>query len=275
MKSNRQTLVFSVLVIFLLIGLQSINNVDKKYRNQVSEEAKEDKSETSFTRIIKNPQNSISSIIPLYKSGDLITHNRPEKKTFKKINSASKTVKSKTKNFSKDNSTTKKRDNLTGDRPVLDVSYSDIGFQRYVELIEKKGRLFLLLDNAGKLELGPAITLNESKILKHSNDMSRLAVSRPHMISDNMIKENIANIDIPKTALAESVVLIFHKPFDSVLWDTIEDTLDKVKVSMSEVSQVTGEYMYKNKRIMLVFKNAILKKNGQIIPLKSSMTVSL
>lgn len=275
MKPHRRTLVFTVLVISLIVGLQSFNKVDKKDENQVTEISKEHESKTNTRRFIQKQHDFAASIIPLYKSGNLITHSRPQKKTLTKKTNAKKAKKSKLENSPIGNRTTKKSENLPGNRPVLDVSYSNIGFQRYVELIERKGKLFLLINKDGKLTIGPAITLNENKILRLNNDTSRLAVSRPHMISDNMIKEKLANIDIPENALSESVVLIFHKPFDAVLWDTIEDALDRVKISMEEVSQVSGEYVYEKNRIMLKLRNAKLKTNGNLIPLKTAMMVSI
>ena len=76
-----------------------------------------------------------------------------------------------------------------GDRPTLEVGYGDIGFDRYIDVMERVGRLFVLIDDEGQIKLGPEVSLKRKKRLgERGIDEGRFALDRPHLISDPFIK---------------------------------------------------------------------------------------
>ena len=48
---------------------------------------------------------------------------------------------------------------LTGRRPILEVGYEQIGFDRYVEVMERVGRLYVLVKEGQDVQLGPEVSL--------------------------------------------------------------------------------------------------------------------
>ena len=165
--------------------------------------------------------------------------------------------------------------NLDGDRPVLEVDYEGIGFKRYLEIIERVGRLFVLISTEKGPRLGPEVSLKQGVVFTVRKEMSSLALKRPHLISDERIQLRLARIKIPEGALDDSVALIFSRPFDTLLWDIISETLRKHKLGLNQVSQIKGTYTEGAKGVFLRLKSVKVKATGKRVSLHRQIRVSL
>jgi hypothetical protein len=228
-----------------------------------------------------NNSQETARFVPLYAEGDLHvrkTVNLKKKKISKKDRkSQRKQAKSTNK---KARRTTKvppvtTASKLTGDRPVLEVAYKDIGFSRYLDVIERVGRLFVLVETEKGSRLGPEISLKRRLLYRQSSDLNVLAVKRPHLVSDGRIRDRLATIKIPDEAYDDSVVLILTKPFDDLLWDTIEAALRKRQLGLHQVSQIVGDYTEETNGVFLQFDSAVIKGTGKMVRLNQKLRVSL
>jgi hypothetical protein len=102
-----------------------------------------------------------------------------------------------------------------------------------------------------------------------------LAADRPHLVSDPKIQERLATIELPDGALDDSVVLMFTKPFDALLWDTISESLSKHGFSLKQVHLINGAYINGKNGVFLWLNKAITKDGKQQIPLKLKLRVTL
>ena len=164
---------------------------------------------------------------------------------------------------------------LEGEHPVLDVGYGGIGFERYLDVIERVGRLFLLVQTEKGSRLGPELTLKRRHLYVREANFSILAVHRPHLVTDDRIRERLATINIPTNARTDSVVLILTKPFDDLLWDTITETLDQQKMELQQVSEISGTYIEGPNGVFLKLESVLVKANGNRIGLDRKLRVSL
>ena len=162
-----------------------------------------------------------------------------------------------------------------GDRPILEVSYSDIGFDRYLNVIERIGRLFILINSSTGPTLGPEISLRHSRVYGDRSDFSDLATKRPHQVSDAKILERLQNIDLPPDAVTGSVVLVMNQPFDNLLWDTIDDTLANRGLKIEQIGKITGNYTEETGRVSLDLEIAVLKGSKKVMYLDQTLMVAL
>jgi hypothetical protein len=285
MTKRMRTILFAILAILLVIGVNHLSTRPDSEHHQDQKTSKSakpipDASEQSAHK----PKNS-GRLIPLYGAGDLFVQKSPEtKKNPKPVIKRKAQQRSRRKPTKDKPQHPKETANilplaaspvLDGDRPVLDVAYEGIGFTRYLDVIERVGRLFILIDNEGSPRLGPEISLKRRILHQRPSDMSLLATNRPHLVSDHKVGDRLASINIPDDALEDSVVLILTKPFDDLLWDTIADALDHHRLQLNQVSQITGAYAGGKGGVFLDFKSATVKGTGKRIRLSRKLRVSL
>ena len=211
--------------------------------------------------------------MPLYPKGDLFVRKtkkpkaKPKPKRLKKARVAKKRKRSKPSPLP--------TPNREGNRPVLEVGYDEIGFVSYLNMIDRVGRFFVLLKTEKGPNLGPEVSFSNGVLATHKSDLSMLAADRPHLVSDPMIQERLAEIELPYGAFDDSVVLMLNKPFDALLWDTISETLSKHGFSLKQVRLISGAYVAGKNGIFLNFDKAITKDGKRRIPLKRRLRVSL
>jgi len=219
---------------------------------------------------------ALTQLVPLYPKGDLFVRKTKKPKAKMKVK-----TKPKAKRPRKVAAAKKRKPsplptpNRDGDRPILEVGYDEIGFSPYLDAIERVGRFFVLLKTEKGPRLGPEVSLNNGVLSTHKSDLSMLAADRPHLVSDPMIQERLAAIELPQGALDDSVVLMFTKPFDALLWDTISESLSKHGFSLKHVRLISGAYINGNRGVFLRLDKAFTKNRKWKVPLNRRMRVSL
>jgi hypothetical protein len=123
--------------------------------------------------------------------------------------------------------------------------------------------------------LGPEISLKRRLLYQGTTDFSILALKRPHLVSDERIRNRLSTIEIPATAYDDSVVLVLTRPFDSLLWDTIEQALRKRHLQLNQVSQIVGDYVDGGSGVFLQLGSAVVKGSGKLVELNKKLRVSL
>jgi len=167
-------------------------------------------------------------------------------------------------------------DNFTGDRPVLEVGYDQIGFDRYIQVMERVGRLYVLVEGVQGVALGPEVSLARQELLGDRGlDKTRYAVERPHLISDRFIVDRLTRLQLPPAALKDRVVLVFNTPFDDLLWNVIDRTLADQNMRLEDIARVSADYVPEDGGIFLKFYYAVTKKNPKHLLLERTMRVTL
>lgn len=160
--------------------------------------------------------------------------------------------------------------------PSLEVAYDRIGFERYLEVVERVGRFFTLIRRDGNMGLGPHVSLRWGYVdgaLKA--DLRGLAERRPHLVRDPKIRDRLASLRLPPDADRESLVLVFTEPFDSLLWNTIGDAVDRHGTTLEDVGHVTGSYFEAPNGVFLDLESAFMREGGAEFRLDRRMRVSL
>ena len=163
-----------------------------------------------------------------------------------------------------------------GDRPVLEVSYDEIGFDRYLDVIERVGRLFLLVVEGPNMRLGPEVSLRTLSVLGSGPSRTEhLAVERPHLVSDPFIHDLLSEMHLPGSALDDRVVLLFNRPFDNLLWDLILETAANKNLPISEIARISGSYVGRKSGVFLKLQHVVLRKSNQRVPFARQIRVTL
>ncbi len=165
---------------------------------------------------------------------------------------------------------------VEGKRPILVVDYRDIGFERYLNIIERVGRFFVLIETKNGARLGPEISLRARSVVRTGGrDMDVLALARPNLVSDPGIRERLAAIGLPAGAHGDRLVLMLTKPFDSLLWDTIRELLANNGLALNDIAQVKGAYEEGRNGVFLRLDSAVARAGGRKYPLHGKLRVSL
>jgi len=277
---------FVILALILVVGIDRVAvRIDPEH-HQAQEKRDPAKPVADKSSARSSGTMATALFVPLYAAGDLFVPAAPEPRKVRK-----KAIKKKTKKPSKvnrpkpatkvRNATSRNRPpslatrKLDGDRPQLEVAYDKIGFSRYLDVIERVGRLFVLVNTGSGPRLGPEISLKRRLIYPRSADMSVLAVKRPHLVSDDRILGRLEKIAIPDDALADSVVLILTRPFDSLLWDTITETLKQRGLRLDQVSRIKGVYVEGSRGVFLRLDSVVVRATGKQVRLDQKLRVSL
>lgn len=165
---------------------------------------------------------------------------------------------------------------LDGERPVLEVDYQEIGFDRYLNAIQQVGRFFILIETQNGAGLGPVVSVREKVTVRiNSQDMDVLASTRPHLVDDPGIQERLATIDLPANAYGDRLVLLLTKSFDSLLWNTIRESLSEEGLALSDIARVRGVYEEEPNGVFLLLDMAVARTDGREFPLHGKLRVSL
>ena len=88
-------------------------------------------------------------------------------------------------------------------------------------------------------------------------------------------QERLAAIGVPSDAYDDSVVLMLTRPFDSLLWDVIRETLAKRGLTLDEVTEIDGAYVERDGGVFLRLDAAIAKTDQRRVPLGRRLRISL
>jgi hypothetical protein len=225
-------------------------------------------------RETKKLPGSQSWIIPTYPVGDLQTLKTKKKVPVKIPN---KKPVEKKEGINKDKRTVPEKSSAKRDGvfPVLEVGYESIGFLDYLDAIERVGHFFLISNTKTGTEIGSEISLKNGSVYRHKIDLDNLAVKRPHLVSDEMIKQRLSGISLPADVQTDSIILVFSKPFDDLLWDAIVSALAKNKLTINDVSRIDGGYVKEREDVFLLIRSAENRKTGEDIPLNRRVRISL
>ena len=281
MSKHWRIWLFVILAIVFVIGVDQITARSQSEHRQT--QTKRDSQKPIASKPDTSPQTPTATarLVPMYGEGDLHVRKvaKPKKKkpTKKKRKVQKKSIKKLIKKVrrsprAKPVSASRK---LAGNRPVLEVTYDEIGFARYLDVIERVGRLFVLVETDNGTRLGPEISLKRRLLYPRGADMTILAVKRPHLVSDDRIRDRLATFRIPDEAYDDSVVLILTKPFDDLLWDTIKNALRKRRLRLHQVSQIIGDYTESANGVFLQLDSVVVKGSGKLVRLDQKLRVSL
>jgi|TARA_B100001964_G_scaffold238823_1_gene305024 hypothetical protein len=162
-----------------------------------------------------------------------------------------------------------------GDRPILEVGYEEIGFSRYLDIIERVGRFFILIRRGEERGIGPQVSLRNGKIYRRKGGLDSMATGRPHLVSDVRIHDSLRTIDLPDDALDDRVVLLLTEPFDNLLWDIIDETIASHGLGLSKVALVRGTYVENESGVFLCLDSAVEKASGNEITLNRKLRIYL
>jgi len=163
-----------------------------------------------------------------------------------------------------------------GGRPVLVASYDLIGFERYLDVVESVGRFFVLLKRNGGTKIGPPVSLLLGSTLPQEQQPGAgLATARPHLVSDEKVKQRLLGIRLPSDAYSDRVALLFTMSFDRTLWIAVDKALRRKKLTLPQVAEVNGHYIRGVEGIFLKFDTARLRHNGGYVRLNDAIRVTL
>ena len=300
MKNGHYIFALALLTLLLFGVSQWLeNDVQKPHeQSQLKQKSGEGKTKQATRRASASRPNPatapITHVVRLYPSGSISVvkpvpekkSKKPEKKIAKPLPPATlskvrPTEKPVTKAVAQDLHQEKRAaipasNNFTGDRPVLEVGYDQIGFDRYIQVMERVGRLYVLVEGAQGVALGPEVSLARQELLGDRGlDKARYAVERPHLISDRFIVDRLTRLQLPPAALKDRVVLVFNTPFDDLLWSVIDRTLADQNMRLEDIARVSADYVPEGGGIFLKFSHAIAKKNLKHLLLEKTMRVTL
>ena len=225
--------------------------------------------------------------IPLYEGGDLPAR-RPTKKKLAKTLSTTKIQLSPVKSVPRRRPAPMKTPviipettaSLEGSeeavRPVLVASYDQIGFSRYLEVVESVGRFFVLLKREGSAKIGPPVSLARRTTLpRDQNPTAGLAIERPHLVRDRDVRRRLQEMHLPTNAYSDRIALLFRVRFDRTLWFAVGNALHKKKLALRQVEEVKGHYILRSGSIYLEFDSALLKEDGGYVLLSDVVRVAL
>jgi hypothetical protein len=163
-----------------------------------------------------------------------------------------------------------------GDRPVLEVSYDEIGFDRYLDVIERIGRLFLLVVQGQNMRLGPEVSLRTLSVLGSGpSHTEHLAVERPHLVNDPFIRDLLSAIILPSGALDDRIVLLLNQPFDDLLWELIRETAREKNIRISDIAKISGSYVGKKSGVFLILQHVVLRNSNKRVSFARHIRVTL
>jgi hypothetical protein len=282
MKNGRYIFLLTVLTL-LLFGASEWVSSNPKISNKLAQSQKNSgrKPLPKYQPSQKSKSQPIR-MVTLYPSGSIVIEKppvktSPPKKIPKKIEKVSKPKRKPVKKrppVAKKNAVVSQR--FKGDRPNLEVSYQGIGFEKYIDVIERVGRLFVLVEEDGRMKLGPEVSLKRQEVFLSSGfERGRYALDRPHLISDPYINNLLSGLNLPQTAITDRVVLIFNSPFDNLLWSVINSVASEHNLKLSNLSQISGEYIDTGDGIFLQFSHAKFKNSQIITPFSRTIRVTL
>jgi hypothetical protein len=270
MTARWRFLCFVILGTLLVVSLERLPVRTIIAKDQVQQKSENVDKTSAQNAETKTETSHKATLVPVYDNASLYSpkpppqkngNNKVSKPAHKKVNATPPLVKP-----------SRLED---GDRPLLEVDYEKIGFDEYLGIVERVGRFFVLVSTSKGNGLGPEISLRNKMLYSISDPFAKdLASDRPHLVSDPKIKERLQAIGLPKNALQDQVVLIFNKPFDSLLWDTINKSVVRQGYELAAILKVHGSYEINKKGIFLKLSIAITKNGNKEITLNRNLLVA-
>lgn len=283
MKIRIRFFLFVILAVSLIVALDEATlgflNKDHHLASNATEIPKRKYKAGKPTDKRSAPSSKQTWVIPTYPVGNLTVQNRDiklkEKEPIKKAAEKDKQKKKPFSNKPKQSTPNKIAHKRSGDFPVLEVGYEAIGFADYLDAIERVGHFFLISSTEKGTEIGSEISLKSRIIYKHQIDFRNLAIKRPHLVSDAMIRDRLAGFLLPEDVQTDSIILVFSKPFDDLLWDTIEGALSKSKLSLNQISRIDGGYIKEREEVFLLIRSAEVRNTGEEVHLDRRLRITL
>ena len=260
----------ALLVVFALVVVSGADWLSSKTpeTEQQGEAAAENVSVKAKERQAKKASQVVNRLVRLYPAGSLFTDPSEDRAKASGRNSPSA---GKAHSGKKHHAARGK-----GRRPVLEVSYDDIGFERYLDVIGWVGRFFILLRDRNGVALGPEISFQHGVLVpRNEGDIEVLAIRRPHLVSDARIKARLATMRLPEKALDDRVVLVLTKPFDAELWEAIRKSVAKRGLALDEIALIRGSYVEARDGIFLRLDKAIIRTGKREVVLNRRLRISL
>lgn len=152
-----------------------------------------------------------------------------------------------------------------GTAPTLDADFSKIGFDTYLNVVERLGGRFFLLTEQG---LGPEVSLKEGRVLGPRVEAG-LAVDRPHLVTDPAIRQRL------KSLSTSSAVLLWSAWFDAFLWEQIEEAVLEQDQTLNNIALIKAAYHQKSSVIYLTLFSAVVREDGTEIDLNRVIRLPL
>ena len=152
--------------------------------------------------------------------------------------------------------------------PTFKLDYSNIGLAAYLQMAEKIGKLYVILEEEGRFGLGPAISFKNNKLEEFAFGepyrKRHLADSRPYWVTDPELHRHLASFNLPLNHLASQLVLFLRKSFDEELWRTLETELSERDYKLSDIASVKGQYEREAQNIFIYLETAETKSKETI-----------
>jgi len=152
--------------------------------------------------------------------------------------------------------------------PTFKLDYSEIGLAAYLQMAEKIGKLYVILEEEGRFGLGPAISFKNNKLEEFAFGepyrKRHLADSRPYWVTDPELHRHLASFNLPLNHLASQLVLFLRKSFDEELWRTLEAELSERDYKLSDIASVKGQYEREAQNIFIFLETAETKSKETI-----------
>ena len=260
----------ALLVVFALVVVSGADWLSRKEpeTEQQGEVASEKFSAKAKERQAKMADQAVNRLVPLFPAGSFEADSSEARSKAPGENSpsASKARSGKTRHAVRGK----------GQRPVLEVSYDGIGFERYLDVISWVGRFFVLLRARSGVALGPEVSFQHGILVPRSDrDVEVLAIGRPHLVSDAKIRARLATMRLPKKALDDRVVLVLTKPFDAELWEVIRKSAAKRGLALDEIALIKGAYVKARGGIFLRLDKAVTRTGKHEVALNRRLRISL
>ena len=158
-----------------------------------------------------------------------------------------------------------------GNWPTIDADYSSIGFDGFLDIVDRLGGRFFLLTHNG---LGPEVSLRDSTILG-PNVEPGLAVSRPYLVTDEEVARRLRSLPLPRGAKRGSVVLLLSGWFDAMLWREIDRAVTQAGQSLSSVAVIQARYVQSPSGTYLALGRMRVRSKQGVVELKKLIRLPL
>ena len=281
MKNGRYIFLLTVLTAFLFGVSQWLSDNTPEPHKQTQKAMVKAKQENGgqrnpVTRKKQTRKIPQVRVVTLYPAGSLAVKKPEKKPVVKKVVTPKPVVRPMKTVAVKEKDVPTVSRSYKGDRPKLEMGYEAIGFDQYIDVMERVGRLFVLIEDDNKVELGPEVSLKRKTLLGDRGIQNRrYALDRPHLIADPFIEDLLSELELPSNALKDRVVLVFNRPFDNLLWDIIGSVAAANDLNLENIAQVSGDYVDNGNGIFLRLDRAVMKDSLKELPFYRSIRVTL
>jgi hypothetical protein len=159
-----------------------------------------------------------------------------------------------------------------GKMPALVVRFSEIGFSRYAEIVERAGGGFFAY--CGRSGLGPRISIAERRLL-NSGVTAGMASRHAYLLTDPGIGRAITGMNLPACASASSVVMLWPLTIDRAVWTSIEESLKSEGIQIEAASRAEGSVYERQGATYLRIERVVLHQGATPLILKETPPIKL